>query len=91
MPNAEMPAFGIRPSAFHSAGFPQRAERVARDLLELALHIADLSPARASGYTWIHWSARVSPADIDALCTLAPMPKAEGRRPNGPVTGLKSH
>jgi hypothetical protein len=24
-----------------------------------------------SSYTWLHWSARLSPADVDALCTLS--------------------
>jgi hypothetical protein len=60
---------------------------------ELALGIC--KEARAGrmplpSYTWIHWSARLSAADIDALCTLAPTPKAEGRRPNGSVTGVTS-
>jgi Haem-binding domain len=35
-----------------------------------------------TSYTWIHWAARLSPADVDALCSLASMPNAEGRRPN---------
>jgi Haem-binding domain len=33
-------------------------------------------------YTWIHWSARLSPAEIDALCALR-VP-AEQARPFGP-------
>jgi hypothetical protein len=27
-------------------------------------------------YTWIHWTARLSPADVDALCTLSSAPSA---------------